>query len=245
MAIQDSLNAARAKLEEMMKDRRFKKANLAREEKIALQTAQAMCRGKLDLCQRDFDRIIREQSRYIREGQSIGADTEIQEKMLWDAAIGYMLVRDAIYSLRTISTHNSLSHAYEMMDLATRHMSGKKSGLPLKAVKDRNAYGYLTSEAAYKAKYELLDTFFEDLKASGNIEECLDNAQRPSDREAARRNSYTSESRVPQRDPEPSGMEENSAMARIYSAHPQAVEEIDYTSRGNPRSKGNYYGDDE
>lgn len=244
MAITDSLKAARAKLEETMKDRRFKKANLAREEKVALQTAQAMCRGKLEVCQRDFERIIREQSRYIREGQAIGADTLIQEQMLWDAAIGYMLVKDAIYSLRTINNHNSLAHAYSMMDLATKHMAGKKSGLPMKTIKDRNIYGFVTSDAAYKAKSELLDSFFEELKASGKIEECLENAQHPSQREATLRNAYTTDSPLPQRDPVPAAPEESSSMSRLQALKPQANEEINYTLSKNPRASTIDFPDD-
>lgn len=242
MAIQDSLKAAKAKLDETMRDRRFKKANLAREEKIALQTAQAMCRGKLEVCQRDFERIIREQSRYIREGQAIGADTLIQEQMLWDAAIGYMLVKDAIYALRTIGNHNSLSHAYDMMDLATKHMSGKKSGLPLKTVKDRNVYGFVTSDAAYKAKSDLLDSFFEELKVTGKIEECLEHAQHPVQREASLRNAYTKDA-LPQRDPDPVGEDDNSSMARLRSLQPKANEEINYTLSSNPRATGIDFGD--
>lgn len=241
MSIQDSLNAAKAKLEAMMKDRRFKKANLKREEQIELMTAQAACRGKLELCQRDFDRIIREQSRYIREGQAIGADTLIQEQMLWDAAIGYMLVRDAIYSLRTINTHTSLSHAYEMLDLVTKTTSGKKSGLPLKTVRDRNVYGYVTSAAAYQEKSELLDTFFEELKVTGKIEDCLNHLQRPGSREAALRNAYANGSPLPDQPSVASDGDENSAMARLRGLNPQPEEETDFKLSRSPLSKGNDY----
>lgn len=238
MSIQDSLNAAKGKLEAMMKDRRFKKANLKREEQIDLMTAQAACRGKLELCQRDFDRIIREQCRYIREGQAIGADTLIQEQMLWDAAIGYMMVRDAIYSLRTINTHTSLAHAYDMLDLVTKTTSGKKSGLPLKTIRDRNIYGYVTSSAAYQAKTELLDTFFEELKATGKIEDCLNHAQNPGSREAAVRNACANGSPLPEQS---AGVDENSAMARLRGLSGQTSEETNFTLQKSPLSKGNDY----
>ena len=241
MGIQDSLNAAKAKLEEAMRDRRFRKANLAREEKIALQTAQAMCRGKLEVCQRDFNRIIREQSRYIQEGQTIGADTMIQEQMLADAAIGYMLVKDAIYSLRTINNHNSLSHAYSMMDLATRHMSGKKSGLPLKSIRNRNIYGYVTSDAAYKEKAELLGTFYDELVNCGDIEACLNKARHPNERDAALRNSYASDYHHPESSC--SGAS-SSAMDRIRNQNAHDSDEPVINLSSNPRASGNDYGDD-
>lgn len=238
MSIQDSLKAAKAKLEVMMKDRRFKKANLKREEQIDLMTAQAACRGKLELCQRDFDRIIREQSRYIREGQAIGADTLIQEQMLWDAAIGYMMVRDAIYSLRTINTHTSLAHAYDMLDLVTKTTSGKKSGLPLKTIRDRNIYGYVTSSAAYQEKTELLDTFFEELKTTGKIEDCLNHLQNPGSREAAVRNACANGAPLSEHS---AGADENSAMARLRGLSPQSSEDTNFTLQKSPLSKGNDY----
>lgn len=241
MAITDSLNAARAKLEETMKDRRFRRANLDREEKIALQAAQAKCRGKLEVCQRDFDRIIKEQCRYIREGESIGADTLIQQQMLWDAAIGYMLVKDAIYSLKTINTHNSLSHAYDMLDLATRHMSGKKSGLPLKAVRDRNIYGFVTSSAAYKQKSALLDGFFEELKLTGKIEDCLEGARHPSKRDNELRDSYANGAPLPSREPAPAA-DEDDPMSRIRSRYGTTPQQIDFTDDDNPMLDGVKYG---
>ena len=247
MGIQDSLNAAKMKLEEMMRDRRFRKANLAREEKVALQPAQAMCRGKLEICQRDFERIIRDQSKYIREGQSIGADTLIQEQMLWDAAIGYMMVKDAIYSLRTINNHNSLAHAYEMMDMATKQTSGKKSGLPIKTIRNRNIYGFVTSSAAYNEKSELLDSFFEELKVTGKIEECLSNAQRPGYRDAVLRNSYTMDMPLSGDSgmPAPPNFNENDSMSRLRAAAGTAAEEPDFTIKENPMVRGINYGKDE
>lgn len=239
MAIMDSLNAARARLEEIVHDYRFQRANLNREEKIALQAALAKCRGKLEVCQKDFARIVREQSKNIREGQSIGADTLVQEQMLWDAAIGYMLVRDAIFSMKTINTHQSVAHAYEMMDLATRQMSGKKSGLPLKTVRDRNVYGYVTSEAAYKEKEELLDSFFEQLKSSGDIEECLSHAQHPSRRESALRDAYTKDAPLPSRE---TPDDNDDPMRRLRDQVPQAAEEHDFTDDTNPMLDGINYG---
>ena len=241
MSIQDSLNAAKAKLEIMMKDRRFKKANLKREDQIELMTAQAACRGKLELCQRDFERIIREQSRYIREGQAIGADTLIQEQMLWDAAIGYMMVRDAIYSLRTINTHTSLSHAYEMLDLVTKTTSGKKSGLPLKTIRNRNIYGYVTSSAAYEEKSKLLDTFFEDLKVTGKIEDCLNNPHRPENREAALRNSCANGTPLPKQEAPAVETDQSRAMSALRGIDAQSPVKINYTTSKNPLSKGNDY----
>ena len=231
MSIHDSLNAARDKLEAAMKDRRFKKANLSREDQIELQAAQAMCAGKLERCRKDFDRIIREQSSYIREGQALGHNTDVQQKMLLDAAIGYLLVRDAIYALKTINNHTSISHAYEMMDLATRHMSGKKSSLPLKGILSKAGYHDLTSNASYNAKAEQVNSFYQDLMAHGDIEACL-NKTTPSgsyDVSTTRTGTTSSDS-------------SNDDKERLRGMLTPEDDKTDFTLSGNARGRGNTYG---
>lgn len=233
MAIKDFLHAAEKKMEKASKKRRYDRANRECEEQIDLMTAQAMCRGKLEVCQRDFERTIRQQSNAIREGEAIDADTSIQEQILFDAAVGYMLVREAIYSLRSINSHHSISHAYDMMDLATKQMSGKKSGLPLKSIRSRNIYGYVTSETAYQLKCDVVSSFFDELRETGDIEDCLSRAQRPGTREATMRDSYTQDSNLPDRDPDP--VYDSSSRADLG---PQDTDDVDFTFRGNPMTKG-------
>lgn len=233
MAIKDFFHAAEKKMEKAAKKHRYNQANREREDQIDLMTAQAMCRGKLEVCQRDFERTIRQQSNSIREGAAIDADTSIQEQILFDAAVGYILVREAIYSLRSINSHHSVSHAYDMMDLATKQMSGKKSGLPLKSIRSRNIYGYVTSETAYQIKCDVVSSFFDELIETGDIEECLSRAQRPGTREANMRDSYTHDSDLPARDPEP--VYDNSGRADVA---PKDMEDVDFTFRGSPMTKG-------
>ena len=195
MAITDSLGEVKDYLGQVKRKYRFRQANLTREKAVELQTTLAQCRGKLEICKKDLNRSINTQSRNICEGMKIGADTIIQEQIMWDAAIGYMLVRDAIYALETINSYDSVSHAYEMLDAAMKQIAGKKSGFPgnMKAgnTKERNAYGYITSGAALKTKEEQLEGFFEELKLHGNIEARLANARVPGDRNAELRHSYT------------------------------------------------------
>lgn len=195
MAISDTLDEAKVYLDNLKRKYRFRKARLAREEAVELQTSLAKCRGKLEICKNDFSRTIKTQSKNIGEGMRTGADTIIQEQILWDAAIGYMLVRDAIFALKTINSYDSVAHAYEMLDAATKQMSGKKTSFPplarIGSTKERNAYGYITSSTAVKEKEELLDTFFEQLKVTGDIDECLDSARTPAARQADLRRAYT------------------------------------------------------
>ena len=197
-AITMKLEDARRAMEELKRKRKFKKANDARAEAVALQSALATCRGKLEICKKDFNRTIRTEARNISEGMSLGADTTIQEQTLWDAAIGYMMVKDAIFSLRTISTFDSVTHAYDMLGTAIDLISERQRILPklpkVGPKRDRNIYGYITSNAALEQKQEILDGFFEELKHTGDIEACLAAARLPSEVQAARLTGLSGES---------------------------------------------------
>ena len=195
MAISDTIHDVKKSLEDIKRKYRFKKARMAREDAVELQVTLAKCRGKLEICKKDFDRVINIQSRNINEGKKVGADTIIQEQILWDAAIGYMLVRDAIYALETITSYDTVSHAYEMLDAAIKQAAGKKttftSGIKVNNTKERNAYGYITSTAALQAKEEQLNCFFEELKQLGDIEARLATARQPGAVQAEQRYAYT------------------------------------------------------
>ena len=162
----------------------FKKANRDRAAAAKLQYELGVCRGKLEVCRKQFSRTILTQSNNIAQGRAAGIDTMLQEQILWDSAIGYLLVRDAIYALQSITSYDSVAHAYEMLDAAAAQISGQKSSGLSKLFsfgpkKERNAYGYITSSAAVKQKEAFLDTFFEELKETGDIEACLQAAENP------------------------------------------------------------------
>jgi hypothetical protein len=181
MSIYDKLEESRKQLDEMIHDRRFKKAVKAREKNAELQLALGKCRGKLQVSKTDLANIVRKQSISIREGERLGQDITIQEDMLWDAALGYLLIEDALFALKSISSSDSIAHAYDMLDAAMKQISdrGMKMKLPqslkLGKHKERNAYGYKTTEASVKAKEEILEGIWQDLKATGDIEASLKN----------------------------------------------------------------------
>lgn len=182
-AITNTFENARNALAAYKRKRSFKKANNARAEAAELQASLATCRGKLEICKKDFNRTIRTEVKHIAEGTSIGADTSIQEQTLWDAAIGYMMVKDAIFSLKTISSFDSVTHAYDMLGTAIDLITERQRILPrlpkLGRKRDRNVYGYITSDTALKEKQEILTGFFEELKRTGDIEACLASARSP------------------------------------------------------------------
>ena len=180
MSVSTMLDDAKNSLADLKRKYKFKKANDSRKEAAELQSSMAKCRGQLEICTKEFKRTITTQCRNIAEGKKQHADTLIQEQILWDAAIGYMLVKHAIYAIKTINSHDSISHAYDMLDAAVAQMSGKKNKLldipHLKKPKDRNAYGYIASGSAVKEKEMLLDSFFETLKETADIDACLESA---------------------------------------------------------------------
>ena len=183
MALMDSLEAAKDSLNEFKRKRRFKKANKQREEAAQLQSDLTKCRGKLETCRAEFSRTVRTQAANIRKGQSEGMDTLLQEQILWDAAVGYLLVRDAIYSIQTLNNYDSVDHAYDMLEQATKQMMNKRNHLnnmKLVSKKKRDEYGYITSESSRKEKEQMLELFFEKLKQTGDIEACVNEATRSS-----------------------------------------------------------------
>ncbi|MCD8159813.1 MAG: hypothetical protein LUE61_01215 [Clostridiales bacterium] len=121
-------------------------------------------------------------------------DVQINEQILWDAALGYMLVKDAIFALGTVPEYDSIAHAYELLEAATRQIANKGSNpFRLKGKipgKERDEYGYLTAESTLKEKEEVLDGFFDELKQTGNIEECLKNRRSSENVTAERRSQY-------------------------------------------------------
>ena len=182
MAISDSLDAGKRAIEEVKRNNTFRKANKEREVAVQLQVALVKCRGKLEICSRDFDRAIHTQAANIRAGQREGMDTLIQEQILWDAAIGYMLVRDAIFSLKTINSYDSVEHAYDMLEQAVDQMtnkSGKARKPKLGSKIRRDEYGFISSSSARQEKERILDLFFDKLKMTGDIEQCLIEARSP------------------------------------------------------------------
>lgn len=174
----DNLEDAKRALKEYKRKKSFKKANQEREEEIALIHALSVCRGKLEVCKNNFKRTVRTESLNIKAGKKIGADTTIQEMNLGDAAVGYMIVQDAAFSLETISSFDSVTHAYEMLGAALDMMEnrGKKrlKAPKIGAVRNKNAYGYISSSAALYAKQEILASIYEDLLETGDIEKCLE-----------------------------------------------------------------------
>lgn len=194
MANLQSLSNAKQILEDLKRKYRYKKANDALKQESEVQYQLGVCRGKLELSIDELDDAIRTQSANIRAGQQTQASAvyntganeldTIQQQMLWDAAIAYMLTKDALVAIKTIGSRDSIASAYEMLDAAVSQMTGKKQHKFLKlpqvrAALGRSSYSYITSEQALAEKEEQLDQIFETLVQTGEIEACLAQAEHP------------------------------------------------------------------
>ncbi|MBR4308137.1 MAG: hypothetical protein IKT58_00935 [Oscillospiraceae bacterium] len=191
MSLKDSIAQAQKYLEDMMKKHRYKKANAARQVAVEERVDYMNCAGKLNQCLTEFKITIKSQVIHIREGEMFQRDTALQEIELRHAAIGYMLVKDAQYALKSLYNHNSVQYAYDLLNGVTKYMNGDRLNLPMingvKRSKDRNIHGYLTSDKAIRDKEIILEGFFEELKRNGDIEACLAKALRPAEKEGDRR----------------------------------------------------------
>lgn len=177
MELLDIFSDSQKALDELRRNKIFRRQNKERQQAEDLLDAMSKCRGKLKISLKSFERSIREQSKFIQEGLRDGKDVLLQEQTLWDAAIGYMLVSDANFALKSINTYDSVEHAYELLEEAVKIMTGRakpKESLNLGKQRERDAYGYITSKAAIKRKEEMLDSFFNELKISGDIEACIE-----------------------------------------------------------------------
>lgn len=182
-------------LNDMKRKFKFRKANKSRQQAAELQYSLLDCAGKLEVCKKDFNRTIQQQSRNIIAGEQDGMDTHINEQILWDAALGYMLVKDASFALGTVPEYDSIAHAYELLEAATRQIANRGSN-PFRLTgrlpgKERDEYGYLSAESTLNEKENVLNDIFDDLKKTGNIEECLKNRRSSEKVTADRRSQYT------------------------------------------------------
>lgn len=176
MSITDKIQEVKDDLKKFKRNRSFKKANAEREKMVELQTSLAKCRGKLEVSLKDFKRTIRSEVEYIHQDQVSSNDIALHEQLLWDSALGYMLIRDAIFALKTVTTYDSIEYGYELLSAAVSQMDRKKAKLPVYGAsnkKSRNKYGYLTADPVKQEKIQILESIFDELKETGDIDACL------------------------------------------------------------------------
>ena len=175
MSVSDKLHNVKKKLDNIKKNHRYRKSNKDRAVQAEITYEIAKCAGDLGACLKDFKYTIEEQSEFVRKGRAESYPTQVQEGQLRDAAIGYMLVKDALFVLKSVSSYDSVENAYILLDAATGKITGEKVFPFFSGSKKpkREEYAFLNSQEAYQKKQEMYDCFVEKLIDTGDIEACI------------------------------------------------------------------------
>lgn len=184
MNMKDKIEPIKKKFEQLKRKHRFKKENDKRKQEAQLTKDLVDCAGDLGLCRSNYERSIRQQSEQIRQGMAEGYPVTVQKNLLMDAAVGYMLVCDALFVIRSVASYDSIVQAYDLLDAATRTITGEKaplfSGIGKGKKKPvREEYDFINADETVEAKKKIVTTggFMEMLIETGNIDKCISTFQ--------------------------------------------------------------------
>ena len=181
MSVKEKLNDIKKKLAAMKKKSDYKKANKERAKQAQLTVDLANCAGDLGICKKEYEWSVRDLSRLIQQGIMNGNNVEFQKEQLIDAAVGYILVDEAMYVLQSVGTYDSLTRAYDLLDAATMSITGEKAikfpsfsgGKP-----KRKEFDYLNSSDLIEEKKGFVSEFLDDLIESGDIQATITEARK-------------------------------------------------------------------
>lgn len=183
MSTSDILNNAKKSIQEIIKSIQFKKAVNDRERLVKIQTAHQKCCGVLERSRIEFENIIREQCNQVKIGNSLGQYTDVQEQLLYDAALGYIYIKDAMYAVTSVNNDDSMNYAYNLLDFAVQNLT-RKNAHPIKSKitefkAKRSAFKDQLQEDADAKRAELALAILPELKINGDIETCLKHVRLP------------------------------------------------------------------
>ena len=180
MDIVSMLDAQKKRLKELQKRNRIRQYNKDTEKRAQFLFEVGEIRGDLRVCGDQFKIAIHEQAKSVRDGIANGFDTLVQQQALKEAAVGYLLVRDALFALNGVVTNDTVSHAYEILDSAVKRMSNKKpNNKGYNIGSERGEHGYITAPASVENKERYVATFFNELVKTGNIDACIEKVPNP------------------------------------------------------------------
>ena len=175
--VKDKLTEIQKKINKMMKDRRYKKANKFMEWQNEYSAEILKCAGELRKCREELSLVITDTARAIKHGRAEIRNISLQEKELENAAMGYLVVDDAIYALQSVNNYDAINDAFETINLAAKRLYGerpkKKMGTLFRHPEREDFKTYLESDEINDARELVYKDIKENLIASGNIEECL------------------------------------------------------------------------
>ena len=179
MNIKETIESAKKKIEEIKKKHRFKSENDRRKREAQLTEELMICAGDLGVCRSTYERAVRRQSEEIREGMADGYPVTVQKNLLMDAAVGYMMVKEALFVIQSVATYDSIVDAYALLDMAAKTITGEKIKRPKKSKRpNREEYAFLNSFETVEAKKKIVTSggFMDRLIATGDIEKCIASA---------------------------------------------------------------------
>ena len=181
MELMNKIDKVKGKLNDLIRKYKFKKANKERKHQAELTLDMVNCAGDLGACKKEYEWIIRDQSRMILQGRRDGYDSHVQESQLLDAAVGYMLVNEALYVLQSVASYDGIVRAYDLLDAATKKITGEKT-FPFsgrsKKKPERAEYEFINSAKTVQEKKEMAADFLEELILTGNIDKCIEEARK-------------------------------------------------------------------
>lgn len=180
MSMKDAIESVKKKIEKIKRNHQFSRANRKRDWEAKLTKELMDCAGDLGVCRGQYEIAIRRQSEEIREGLAKGYPVAIQKNLLMNAAVGYLVVKDALFVIRSVSTYDSIENAYALLDMATKTITGEKVKKPkIGKHPTREEYAFINSFETLEAKEKIVNSngFMEMLIATGNIEKCMAAAQ--------------------------------------------------------------------
>ncbi len=180
MNIKEMISSAKKKIEQIKKNYHFKSENERRKKEAQLTEELMICAGDLGVCRSTYERAVRRQSEEIREGMANGYPVTVQKNLLMDAAVGYMIVKEALFVIQSVATYDSIVDAYALLDMAAKTITGEKMKRPKKSKRpSREEYAFLNSFETVEAKKRIVTSsgFMDMLIATGDIEKCIEAAR--------------------------------------------------------------------
>lgn len=188
MDLKETIELTKRKIEQIKRNYRFKSENNRRKLEAKLTEDLVSCAGDLGVCKSSYERAVRRQSQEIREGMQKGYPVAVQKTLLMDAAIGYMLVEDALFVLQSVATYDSITDAYALLDMAAKTITGEKVKQPKKSKRpSREEYAFLNSFETVQAKKKIVSSkgFMDMLISTGDIHKCIAAAREQNIEESA------------------------------------------------------------
>lgn len=212
IAVKEKVEAVKKKIEQIKRSYHFKKENDRRKHEAQLTKDLMDCAGDLAVCRSNYERAIRLQSEEIREGMAKGYPVTVQKNLIMDAAVGYMLVNEALFVIQSVASYDSIVDAYALLDMAAKTIAGEKVKMP-KAKKNptREEYAFLNSVESVEEKKKIVTSggFMEMLIATGDINKCIEAAREQSGPAAEPYGNIAPPAQQPEESTQSSGLSED------------------------------------